>query len=74
MSATSVIYRRELGAYAKSPWSWAIMAAALLLAGIAFLAMGPLAGDQLSRDRARAVLLVDELVHVWSPPACCRSG
>jgi ABC-2 type transport system permease protein len=47
MSATSVIYRRELGAYAKSPWSWAIMAAALMLAGIAFLAMD-LKGDQLS--------------------------
>jgi ABC-2 type transport system permease protein len=47
MSATSVIYRRELGAYIKSPWSWAIMAAALALAGIAFLAMD-LKGDQLS--------------------------
>jgi ABC-2 type transport system permease protein len=47
MSATSVIYRRELNAYIRSPWSWVIMAAALLLAGIAFLAMD-LKGEQLS--------------------------
>nr|HEX4318986.1 ABC transporter permease [Kofleriaceae bacterium] len=47
MSATSVIYRRELGAYLRSPWSWAIISAALLLAGIAFLAMD-LKGEQLS--------------------------
>jgi len=48
MSATSVIYRRELGAYVKSPWSWAIMSAALFLAGMAFLAMDMQGGDQLS--------------------------
>ena len=48
MSATSVIYRRELGAYLRSPWSWAIMAAALFLAGMAFLAMDMQGGDQLS--------------------------
>jgi ABC-2 type transport system permease protein len=47
MSATSVIYRRELGAYLRSPWSWAIISAALMLAGIAFLAMD-LKGEQLS--------------------------
>lgn len=47
MSATSVIYRRELGAYLKSPWSWAIISAALFLAGVAFLAMD-LKGEQLS--------------------------
>jgi ABC-2 type transport system permease protein len=48
MSATSVIYRRELFAYLKSPWSWAIMSAALFLAGMLFLAMDMSGGEQLS--------------------------
>jgi ABC-2 type transport system permease protein len=34
MAATSVIYRRELGAYIRSPWSWAIVSATLVLSGI----------------------------------------
>jgi ABC-2 type transport system permease protein len=47
MRATSIIYRRELGAYMRSPLSWVIAAVLLLVQGILFysFAMG---GDQLS--------------------------
>ena len=49
MAATSVIYRRELSAYIRSPWSWAIMAAALVLSGILLWAYAmDLKGEQLS--------------------------
>ncbi len=34
MGATSVIYRRELSAYVRSPYSWVIVAATLVLSGI----------------------------------------
>ena len=34
MRATSVIYRRELGAYLRSPFSWVIGALVLLVDGI----------------------------------------
>lgn len=47
MRATSIIYRRELGAYLRSPLSWVIASVLLLVQGILFysFAMG---GDQLS--------------------------
>jgi ABC-2 type transport system permease protein len=47
MRATSIIYRRELGRYLRSPIGWIIAAAALLVDGILFESMA-LSGEQLS--------------------------
>lgn len=47
MRATSIIYRRELGAYLRSPFSWVIAALLLLIIGILFQAYA-LQGEQLS--------------------------
>jgi ABC-2 type transport system permease protein len=47
MRATSIIYRRELGRYLKSPIGWIIAAAALLIEGILFQSQA-LSGEQLS--------------------------
>jgi len=47
MRATSVIYRRELGAYLRSPFSWAIAALVLLVDGIFFQGFA-MRGEQLS--------------------------
>ncbi|MGE0550161.1 MAG: ABC transporter permease [Kofleriaceae bacterium] len=47
MRAISIIYRRELGAYLRSPASWVIAAALLLLDGILFQAI-VITGEQLS--------------------------
>ena len=49
MRATSIIYRRELGRYLRSPIGWIIAAAALLVAGILFQARA-LTGEQLSAN------------------------
>ncbi len=51
MGATVTIFRRELGAYLRSPMGWIIAALTLLLQGIlfqVFAARNPLAGDMLS--------------------------
>ena len=51
MPATLVIFRRELGAYLRSPVGWIIAAVTLLLQGIlfqVFAARNTLAGDMLS--------------------------
>jgi gliding motility-associated transport system permease protein len=47
MRATSIIYRREIGRYLKSPIGWIIAAAALLVEGILFQSQA-MAGEQLS--------------------------
>lgn len=47
MRATSIIYRRELGAYLRSPFAWVIAAVVLLAQGILFQAHA-MAGEQLS--------------------------
>src|SRR5258706_2980359 len=47
MRATSIIYRRELGRYLRSPIGWIIAAAALLVEGILFQSQA-LGGEQLS--------------------------
>jgi ABC-2 type transport system permease protein len=47
MRATSIIYRRELGAYLRSPFSWVVAALVLLIMGILFQAHA-MAGEQLS--------------------------
>jgi ABC-2 type transport system permease protein len=47
MRATSVIYRRELGAYLRSPFTWVIAALVLLIDGIFFIGFA-MRGDQLS--------------------------
>jgi ABC-2 type transport system permease protein len=47
MRATSIIYRRELGAYLRSPFAWVIAALCLLVMGILFQAHA-MAGEQLS--------------------------
>jgi ABC-2 type transport system permease protein len=47
MRATSIIYRRELGRYLRSPIGWIIAAAALLVEGILFQSQA-LSGEQLS--------------------------
>ena len=49
MRATSIIYRRELGRYLRSPIGWIIAAAGLLVAGILFQAIA-LSGERLSAD------------------------
>ena len=49
MRATSIIYRRELGRYVRSPIGWIIAAVALLVAGILFQAFA-LSGQKLSAD------------------------
>jgi gliding motility-associated transport system permease protein len=49
MRATKIIYRRELGAYLRSPLGWIIAAAALLIAGILFQWMA-MSGERLSAD------------------------
>lgn len=47
MRATSIIYRRELGTYLRSPIGWIIAAVLLLVAGILFEAFA-IQGEQLS--------------------------
>jgi len=47
MRAISIIYRRELGAYLRSPIGWVITAVLLLVAGILFQALA-MSGEQLS--------------------------
>jgi len=47
MRATSIIFKRELGRYLRSPIGWIIAAAALLIEGILFQALA-LPGDNLS--------------------------
>jgi ABC-2 type transport system permease protein len=47
MQATSIIYRRELGAYLRSPVGWIVVAAALLFDGILFQSQA-LSGEMLS--------------------------
>jgi gliding motility-associated transport system permease protein len=47
MRAIKIIFRRELGAYLRSPFSWVLAALFLLLSGILFEAFG-LAGKNLS--------------------------
>lgn len=47
MRATSIIYKRELGRYLRSPIGWIIAAAALLIEGILFQSQA-LSGEQLS--------------------------
>jgi len=47
MAATSIIYRRELGAYLRSPFAWVIAAVLLLGDGILFQAYA-MQGEQLS--------------------------
>ncbi len=49
MRATSIIYRRELGHYFRSPLGWIIAAAVLLVDGFLFQAFA-LSGEQLSAD------------------------
>lgn len=49
MRAISIIYRRELGTYLRSPFGWVIAAILLLIAG--FLCQGyAMSGEQLSAD------------------------
>jgi ABC-2 type transport system permease protein len=47
MRATSIIYRRELGAYLRSPFAWVIAAVLLLVDGILFQGYA-MQGEQLS--------------------------
>jgi ABC-2 type transport system permease protein len=47
MRATSIIYRRELGAYLRSPFAWVIAAVLLLADGVMFQAFA-MQGEQLS--------------------------
>jgi ABC-2 type transport system permease protein len=47
MRAISIIYRRELGAYLRSPYAWVIAAIVLLIDGLLFQGLA-LGGEQLS--------------------------
>ena len=53
MRATSIIFRRELGAYLRSPVGYVIAALLLLVCGILFQAKGLGEGKQLSADVLR---------------------
>lgn len=53
MRATSIIFRRELGAYLRSPVGWVIAALLLLVCGILFQAQALGGGKQLSADVLR---------------------
>lgn len=48
MRATSIIYRRELGAYLRSPYGWVIAAIVLLIDGLFFYGRAMSGGEQLS--------------------------
>ena len=52
MGATGVIFRREFGAYVRSPMGYIVAAAVLLLDGLLFYAqaLGPTAGERLSGE------------------------
>ncbi len=52
MAATSIIYKRELATYVRSPIGWVIAASALLVQGILFQAYA-LPGEKLSADVLR---------------------
>ena len=47
MKAISIIYRRELGTYLRSPFGWVIAAILLLLFGLLFQGYA-MSGEQLS--------------------------
>ncbi|HRC57888.1 MAG TPA: ABC-2 transporter permease, partial [Kofleriaceae bacterium] len=49
MRAISIIYRRELGAYLRSPLGWVVAAALLLVDGILFQSQA-MAGELLSAE------------------------
>jgi len=48
MRAISIIYRRELGAYLRSPYGWVICAIVLLIDGLLFQGLVMSGGEQLS--------------------------
>lgn len=48
MRAISIIYRRELGAYLRSPYGWVIAAIVLLIDGLLFQGLALSGGEQLS--------------------------
>ena len=48
MRAISIIYRRELGAYLRSPYGWVIGAIVLLIDGLLFQGLVLSGGEQLS--------------------------
>ena len=49
MRATSIIFRRELGSYLRSPIGWVIIAVLLFVDGILFQAFA-MRGEQLSAN------------------------
>jgi len=61
MAATSVIYRRELGAYIRSPWNWAFVAGTLLISGILLWAFA-MKGELLSAQVLERFFLTTSLV------------
>lgn len=61
MRATSTIFRRELGAYLRSPIGWIIVAAALLAEGILFQVYG-LSKPLLSADLLRQFFMTMSIV------------
>jgi len=65
MRATSIIYRRELGRYLRSPIGWIIAAAALLVEGILFQSQA-LSGEQLS-----AIVLERYFYYMFGVPTFC---
>ncbi len=62
MRAVSVIFRRELAAYLRSPIGYIVGAAVLLLGGLLFYAqaLGPAAGERLSGD------VLARFIYNWS--------
>jgi ABC-2 type transport system permease protein len=61
MRATSIIFRRELGTYLRSPIGWIIVAAALLAEGILFQVYG-LSKPMLSADLLRQFFMTMSIV------------
>jgi gliding motility-associated transport system permease protein len=61
MRATSIIFRRELGAYLRSPLGWIIAAVLLAVDGVLFQAMA-MSGDQLSANVLNQFFMLTSIV------------
>lgn len=72
MRAISIIYRRELGAYLRSPLGWVIAAVVLLIDGILFQSLA-MVGEKLSA-RVLEQFFWAPAASPSSPRWCCPAG
>ena len=73
MRATSIIYRRELGGYLRSPIGWVIAAVLLLVDGILFQAFA-MRGEQLSAIVLERFFYFSSGFAIGGAACCCRSA